>query len=188
MLFYTFKTILTSKNNLKNTVMSFGDAIKSVFSKYATFSGRARRSEYWYFVLFTFLVGIVVSFIPFLNAIWPLVILLPSLAVSVRRLHDIGKSGWNILWLLLPNLLYIGYIVYFLFAIIVPTFGWDLADIDAGTITKMLLEYKASLFIMAALELFNFIMLIVWIVWMCKDSEPNENKWGPNPKIAQPEF
>ena len=95
--------------------MNFGEAIKSVFSKYATFSGRARRSEFWYFFLLNFLVGIVLSLIPvvsFLSAIWTLVILIPFLAVTVRRFHDIGKSGW---WFLIVFVPFVGAIVLIVF-------------------------------------------------------------------------
>ena len=169
--------------------MSFGEAIKSVFTKYATFSGRARRSEFWYFVLFTFLAGIVASFIPFINIIWPLAILLPSLAVSVRRLHDSGKSGWNMLVILLPSLLYLGYIIYFIVGVVIPVVGTNFSDIDATTFTELLMDNMSALLVFAGLELLNFIVLIIWIVWMCKDSEPGENKWGPNPKaVNEPEF
>lgn len=162
--------------------MSFTEAIKSVFSQYATFSGRARRSEYWYFVLFTFLAGIVLSFIPFVNTIWPLFILLPTLAVSVRRLHDTGKSGWYLLLLILPTLIYLGYIIYFLVAIVFPEVGTNLNDIDPSTIVDLIMDHKSSLVILGGIELVNFVVLIIWIVWMCQDSEPNENKWGPCPK------
>jgi len=67
-----------------------GKAIRLGFSNYFTFSGRATRAEYWWWMLFTTLFGL----IPFAS----LVVLIPSLAVSVRRLHDINRSGW---WLLL---------------------------------------------------------------------------------------
>ena len=169
--------------------MSFGEAIKSVFSKYATFSGRARRSEYWYFVLFSFLAGIVASLIPVINILWPLAILIPTLAVSVRRLHDTGKSGWSMLLILLPGLLYAAYIIYFIVAMLIPNVGSNLDNITPETIMAMLMDSMTPLLIMGVLELVNFIVLIVWIVWMCKDSEPGTNKWGPNPKeIEQPEF
>ncbi len=78
--------------------MSMGQAVSNVFKKYAVFSGRARRSEYWFFVLFnlliSLLIGLVVAFIDtiFLN-IYLLVIWLPSWAVSVRRAHDSGRPG-----------------------------------------------------------------------------------------------
>ena len=165
--------------------MSFGEAIKSVFSKYATFSGRARRSEYWYFFLFTFLVGIVASFIPIINLLWPLAIFIPTFAVSVRRLHDTGKSGWCLLLLILPYLLLLGYVIYFFISIVMPYVGTSFADlnyIDSNTITELLKNNVTSLLIIGALELINFVALIIWIVWMCKDSEPGTNQYGPNPK------
>lgn len=98
--------------------MNFGQAIRSAFSQYASFRGRATRSEYWFFWLFRVIVGNVVLFpltealdlaiyipisldetyaINIPNLLWNLAIFLPSLALSVRRLHDIDKSGWVIL-------------------------------------------------------------------------------------------
>ena len=109
--------------------MSMMDAVKSVFGKYATFSGRARRSEYWFFVLFSTLVSILLSILRgllggsdggsalgmvfgFLSGIWGLAVLIPSLAVEFRRLHDTGKSGWFILLDLVPL---VGWIILIVF-------------------------------------------------------------------------
>lgn len=87
--------------------MNFGQAIKSAFSQYVTFSGRAVRSEYWYWVLFCS-VGSFVTIIldiailgygnvsPFTD-IFNVLLLLPSIAVGARRLHDIDRTAW---WLL----------------------------------------------------------------------------------------
>ena len=75
----------------------------TVLSKYATFTGRARRAEYWYFALFSTIISIVLGFIgglinfPALSTVYTLAVLLPSIAVGVRRMHDVGKSGWFIL-------------------------------------------------------------------------------------------
>lgn len=77
-------------------------AVKTCFSKYADFNGRATRSEYWYFFLFNFIVGIVLGWIPFLGWLVSLALLVPSLAVAWRRLHDIGKSGAFYLFILIP--------------------------------------------------------------------------------------
>ena len=88
--------------------MNFGQAVSSCFSNYATFSGRATRSEYWYWCLFLFVGGICTIVADVLiigdmeiqpiNLIFTLATALPGLAVSVRRLHDVNKSGW---WLLI---------------------------------------------------------------------------------------
>lgn len=115
--------------------MNFSTAIRTCFAKYATFSGRAARSEYWYFVLFNILcqigLGILDSLLfdtgsmttgpgrmafesdggP-LAALFSLAVLLPSLAVGARRLHDIDKSGW---WLLLILLPLVGFLVLLYF-------------------------------------------------------------------------
>ncbi|MHA8082717.1 DUF805 domain-containing protein [Aquirufa sp. A-Brett2-15D] len=74
-----------------------------VLKNYATFSGRARRSEYWYFVLFnailSFGIGFVGGLVDFawLSTIYQVAIIIPSIAVGVRRMHDVGKSGWFLL-------------------------------------------------------------------------------------------
>jgi uncharacterized membrane protein YhaH (DUF805 family) len=76
-----------------------------VLKKYAVFDGRARRKEYWMFVLFNLIVSIIVGIIgglikaPIIGSIYSLAVLLPSIAVGVRRMHDTDHSGW---WLLLP--------------------------------------------------------------------------------------
>ena len=121
-----------------------------VLKKYAVFSGRARRKEYWMFVLFNFIFGLVASLIDLgiglltfavfglglLSILYALAVFVPGLAVSVRRLHDVGKSGWYLLINLIPI---------------------------AGPIW--------------------------FLVLACTDSQPGDNKYGPNPKeeiIAQP--
>lgn len=131
-----------------NSQMGFLEAVKTCLRKYATFSGRARRFEYWFFVLFNILVEIVVyipgvllvltlsrpqMYIGFgllaLMGIFALAVIIPGLAVIVRRLHDTGRSGW---W-------------YFI-------------------------------------SLVPFVGGIILLVFLCTDSQPGENKWGPNPK------
>jgi uncharacterized membrane protein YhaH (DUF805 family) len=98
--------------------MSFGAAIASFFSKYATFSGRARRSEFWFAFLFTSLVSSAISIIApgsetvindlviqqssLASNLWQLAILVPSIALSVRRLHDVGRKWTYYLFVLLP--------------------------------------------------------------------------------------
>jgi uncharacterized membrane protein YhaH (DUF805 family) len=75
--------------------MEFGQAISTCLSKYASFSGRATRPEFWWFFLFQVLASLAASMIgDWLNGLVVLVLLLPGLAVGTRRLHDIGKTGW----------------------------------------------------------------------------------------------
>jgi uncharacterized membrane protein YhaH (DUF805 family) len=117
--------------------MTFGEAVSSSLSKYATFSGRARRSEYWYFFLFNVIVSIVAAIIdaaigtPALQIIVGLALLVPGLAVGVRRLHDTDRSGWFLLIALIPLV---------------------------GT--------------------------IIVIVFLCQDSSPGTNAYGPSPNYA----
>ena len=82
---------------------SFPEAIEVCLRKYVDFKGRASRSEYWYFALFTAIVGAVAgAFSDALVDALNLLFLLPTLSAGARRLHDIGRSGWNQLWFLLP--------------------------------------------------------------------------------------
>ncbi len=116
--------------------MGFTEAVKSVFQKYGTFTGRASRSEYWYFVLFNLLVTLAIFIVSMilgvaiggtdgmatglmvycvLAVIYCLAMIIPSIAVAVRRLHDSGKSGWLYLLILIP---YLGGIVIFIFMLL----------------------------------------------------------------------
>lgn len=96
-----------------------------VLKKYAVFNGRARRKEYWFFVLFNIIISIVLtiidgvtgSFSPeagvgLLSGIYALAVLIPSIAVTVRRLHDTGRNGW---WLLIGFIPLIGIVVLLIF-------------------------------------------------------------------------
>ena len=83
--------------------MDFVTAVKTCLTKYVDFQGRARRSEYWWFFLFNFGAGLVTTLISDgLNILWSLAMLLPSLAVAVRRLHDRDMTGWWVLLALVP--------------------------------------------------------------------------------------
>lgn len=99
----------------------------AVLKKYATFSGRATRSEYWYFTLFNALISIGLIILDrvigtynaetamgTLSSLYSLAVLIPSLAVSVRRLHDTGRSGW---WFLLAFIPLIGALVLIYFMV-----------------------------------------------------------------------
>lgn len=94
------------------------EAVLEFFTQYANFSGRARRSEYWWVVLFNAIVSrILIALFGGDSAIvllWSLAILIPTLAICVRRLHDVGKKGTFYLWILLPLAGYIILLIQFL--------------------------------------------------------------------------
>lgn len=102
--------------------MGFGEAISTCSSKYTTFSGRAARPEYWYWVLFTVIAGIVFIVIQYaisvtggqvLSWIFDLATIIPSIAVAARRLHDTDRSGWWQLLVLIPIIGWILLLVWF---------------------------------------------------------------------------
>ncbi len=95
-----------------------------VLKKYAVFDGRARRTEFWMFVLFNFIISLVLGFLDgmfgtvsgtgvgLLGGLYMLVVLIPGLAVSIRRLHDTNRSGW---WVLIGLVPIIGWIIAIIF-------------------------------------------------------------------------
>lgn len=94
--------------------MSFVDAVKLCFAKYADFEGRAKRPEYWWFALFCFVGTLILEFVSsYASWAFSLATILPSLAVGARRLHDMNKSGWMQLLWLIPILGWI-YLIYVL--------------------------------------------------------------------------
>ena len=93
--------------------VSFGEAIKLFFMNYVNFDGRSTQSEYWWVVLFNFLVGLGVGWIPVLGWLVSLGLLIPGLSLSVRRLHDTGKSWVYLLMGLIPIAGFIILIVFY---------------------------------------------------------------------------
>jgi len=93
-----------------------------VLKKYAVFSGRARRKEYWFFSLFNLIIGFVLGVVEVLvggpgivGMLYGLAVIIPALAVSVRRLHDTDRSGW---WLLIALIPVVGAIVLLIFMVL----------------------------------------------------------------------
>jgi uncharacterized membrane protein YhaH (DUF805 family) len=98
----------------------------SVLKKYAVFDGRASRTEFWMFTLFSFIAGIVLGIVDgilhtkgaygigALGGLYNLAVLLPSIGVAIRRLHDTGRSGWWLLLLFLPVIGWIALLVFYI--------------------------------------------------------------------------
>jgi uncharacterized membrane protein YhaH (DUF805 family) len=147
---------------------SFGEAIRVCFSKYATFSGRASRSEYWFYALFLFLAGLAATLIDAVlvpgsletggpaNAILSLGTLLPTLAVSWRRLHDTDRSGWWIGGYLLATI-----------AVVLAALGL-VSSTTLGTSFAVL-----SLLAIAAIG-----YSIMLLVFFCQRGTPMPNRFG----------
>lgn len=149
---------------------------------YVNFAGRARRKEFWFFNLFAFIFTFVAGLLDwtllgrenaFLQALVNLFLFLPSLAVSVRRLHDTGRSGVNMLL----------YLIFSLLALVVSF----VVLLSAG-----LLAYGAAKSMSLGLTVFFGATFAVWfgwavvlIVWFCIDGTKGDNKYGPDPKEIQ---
>ena len=103
--------------------MGFADAVKAFFSNYVKFDGRSARSEYWWPQLFMAVVNYVVilpimllvseGFGSILSTLFSLAVIIPAIAVSIRRLHDTDRSGWWLLLMFLPIIGWIALIVFF---------------------------------------------------------------------------
>ena len=165
-------------------MLGFGEAIKICFNKFFDFTGRARRSEYWWFVLFQVLVSIPCAFldgileaaagISFVNGLASLVFFFPALAVSFRRLHDTGRSGW---WIGASYILMsIGIVVLIAVSFGFNGFNWsdDAAIPDALFSTKSLAGWLPLIA--------SLILCICVFIFTLLDSHKEENKYGPSPK------
>ena len=136
--------------------VGFGTAIGLGFKNYFKFKGRSTRAEYWWFVLFYFLV----SLIPIVNWFVWIVFLIPTISLTTRRLHDIGKTGWWQLW------------------ISIDTWGTFLGAMLVG-----IEESMASLFVLSGLTFVAAVASIVWIIlWLVRQGDVGSNKYGPDPR------
>ena len=163
--------------------VGFWEAVGLAFRNYFNFRGRAQRQEFWWFMLFTTVAGLVLDAIDtWLFSAWPAAIyvspsstlfslatLIPSLSLGARRLHDIGRTGW---WQALP--LGVGVLVGFLG---VATFA---SALDGGASASDGL----FAFVMIGGFLSFFGSFILLIVWWCFDSERGDNRYGPSPKYG----
>lgn len=167
--------------------MGFVEAIKTVLiEKYCCFKGRARRSEFWNWTLAYVLLSVVLSVFntfmmfsrlevldlddPFsiykspgyiVIALVGLALFLPNLGVTIRRLHDTGRSGW---WVWIPLIAYFPML-------------WAALSVTTNP--------DSAIGMAAIILLCGLVMLVIGIiilVWLCQDSEPQENEYGPSPK------
>lgn len=170
--------------------MTFTQAIKAGFRNYFTFSGRAARSEYWWFILFVVIVSIVLSLLDgavfgtdpqtgdprsILESVWGLAVFIPVLSVGWRRLQDTGRAGY---WILLPGALGVIFILSAFAGIgglgLIYSAGVDPAAVQAPA------AMSAAWGVMA----FGLVYLVVAVMmlwWLTRPSQPGPNQYGPMP-------
>jgi uncharacterized membrane protein YhaH (DUF805 family) len=170
--------------------MTFLGAIKTCFRKYVTFSGRATRPEYWYFVLFLFAGSIAAGALDGalfgmaqvevapgefraqsngpLSLIFALVTFIPVISAGWRRMHDSGRSGLHLLY---PLIVMVGIGSFFGF-----TFGIDTMD---GSMFDNLEGLMLLLFAVSMIVLMLSPLIVIW--WLARPSDPGPNRYGPHP-------
>lgn len=180
----------TCGKRLRPKDFGFLACVYSAFAQYASFKGRATRAEYWWFYLFTVIISFPLSILaefaaaaatvanpsPALvlligiNTCFALGTFLPSLAVTVRRLHDVGRSGW---WLVLVPALYVG--LLFVMGVAISL------SIAHGN--------RVALYTLSALGIILCVSLLVLVVLLCvcllSDSRRGSNPYGPSSKYPQ---
>lgn len=191
--------------------MTMKEAVRTCFQKYATFSGRASKAEFWKFFLFAIVGSIIATIINgiifgpelvqeftakidgsgnqtqeistskqynggWLGTIFSLIILLPWLAASCRRLHDTGRSGW---WMLMPFAVSgIGFGLIFLMSKDVLI---DASSFPEGVEMPATMPMISSPGLFLVIWFLAVISFIVLTVWLASASDPGTNKFGPNP-------
>ena len=138
-------------------MIGFGSAISLGFTNYINFNGRSSRAEYWWWILFYILTSMIPLIGPFIN----LILIIATISLTTRRLHDIGKTGW---WQLIFIFMYI-----LLFALLIPFI--IIATVGLG---------------LPALIIWFILFLIIticWIRWMATKGNDGPNKFGPPANI-----
>ena len=150
--------------------MTLTESIKTCFQKYGDFEGRARRSEFWWFFLFCTASSLVLGLIPLLGQIYILALLMPSLAVSVRRLHDTGRSAW---WLAIVILgLVLSLVMLFVIGF-ASAFGADV-------------EIYAWIMAFMAFAIFMGCPILLLVFWALPGTV-GPNRYGPDPLNPAPD-
>ena len=164
-------------------MVSFPQAIKLGFKNYFKFSGRATRAECWWWVLFTVLADIVLAVVDtltgtmgmfgdsgLLGQMFELAVLIPSFALGARRLHDINRTGW---WLL-----------FFWSFIIISAIGGGILLVSLVLLDNFLILTVLGFALVIGLVILWVIGMLVLFVWAIKRGDEGPNKYGPDPRVA----
>ena len=165
------------------------ESVKTCLKKYFGFKGRARRSEYWWFFLFTFIVSWVFSFLGSLTPVFTyiglfvsLLLWIPTLAALTRRLHDRNHSGWGVAAMIVCMVVFYASFA----AMLAPHMSALMVEGDnmamALIIADAVQESPQTMSVASLAALCCFILFIITLVFSVMDSQWNENKYGPSPK------
>ena len=161
------------------------EAVKTCFKKFSDFKGRARRSEYWWFMLFTLVVWWVISFLgtmtpvfTYIGLILVLLLSIPQFAALTRRLHDSNHSGWWVFAMFVCFLVFYGSFAVML----APHMSALMGEGDNMAITLAVHPSPQAMSVAAVAGFCYFILFIITLVFAVMDSHWTENKYGPSPK------
>ena len=180
--------------------MIFVSAITTCLRKYVVFSGRATRAEFWWWVLAVMIASVVLSIVDgvvsaatggkfedALSTIFSLAVLLPNLAVTSRRLHDIGKSGWwQLVWILAVAGAWAVLAIMVISVVVKISLGqffgdWTFDETAASDIFANFVPVILGFFFAVLVT----IVIAVWgIIWLARQGQSGSNRYGPSPRIA----
>ena len=170
------------------------EAVKTCLRKFFDFKGRARRSEFWWFYLFTLIVswvfsflGIIHPYVSYFGLLVGMVLWIPSYAAMTRRLHDTGRSGWWVVILLVLMLVVFGCVG----AVFMPYASEMMAASDNAEIINIVMDAlegskggnaTTPMLIAAFTAIVVMIVGIIILIFTVLDSHARPNKYGPSPK------
>jgi uncharacterized membrane protein YhaH (DUF805 family) len=156
--------------------LGFGEALKLASGRLTDFKGRSRRSEFWWFMLVAIIANIIFGLIlmafPAASQIVSIIILLCCLGLTVRRLHDTGKSG---IWVYVSFIAGIAYSMYFTFSGIAN----EMTSVNADPTTALKMLFNP---VLGILGLINLVSSLCVIIFCILDGKPETNKYGESPK------
>ncbi len=182
-------------------MMTIQESVKVCLQKYADFSGRATRAEFWWWLLATTVVSFAISavdtaisvlmgsvtvfaFSPF-STIFGLAILLPNLAVTARRLHDIGKSGWwQLVWIVIAGAGWIIFAIGIAITVIMLFTGGSVAGIKEGEFFSNVefADFLPAISTLVIALLVNLAVFIWYLIWLVRQGDNGANRFGPDPR------
>ena len=157
------------------------EAVSSAFRNYVNFSGRACRSEFWWFTLFSFISQAVLGWIPLIGGIYVLALVLPSLAIAVRRLHDTNRAAWWLLLQIIPALVWVVLTALLVWVLISSLLSGHLIDqeVSEGFLTVLIPAFVVWTLIAIA---FFILMLVI----LASPGTSGLNRYGPDPLQPDP--